>query len=178
MDGSVSPSLTVCTPWPACARVVGLPGRFAPLVEAVVASAVCLSVILTSARIGSPLGRKSLYATVSWVQTDLNVVSLPHLKRTNGGAAPASPGLRPSLTSIILNSLSVMSRTWASLLTSDASSIRLSVSSRGLPPPNCAVGSELPCTSSYFQVLAFEIEYSVGLNSTGRGGWPSISSSA
>ena len=44
-------------PKPACARVVG----FWPLIVA----AACLSVSLTSARIGSPSGRKSLYAHVS-----------------------------------------------------------------------------------------------------------------
>ena len=140
-----------------------MPARLAPLADAVPAVSACLSVILTSARIGSPLGRKSLKATVSEVQTDLKVVSRPHLKVTNGGTAPESPGVWPSLTSIILKRSLVTSRTCAVFESSEASSSRLSVSSRGLPPPNCAFGNELPVTLSYFHSLDFEIEYSVGL---------------
>ena len=41
--------------------------------------------------------------------------------------------------------------------------MRFSDSSRGLPPPNWASGSELPLTLSYFQSFDFEMEYSVGL---------------
>src|SRR5688572_4684090 len=98
------------TPWPALARVVGFVPRLAPFEDAVLAASACLSVILMSARIGSPLGRKSLNATVSDVQTDLNVVSLPHVKVMNGGAARLLPPVEPAGTSIIRNNSSVRSR--------------------------------------------------------------------
>src|SRR3954470_14010748 len=100
MLGSVSPSRTVWTPKPAFARVVGFWPLLAPLEDFVDAGSVCLSVIFTSARIGSPVGLKSLYATVSDVQTALKVTILPHSKVRNGGAAFVPPPLEPAGGSI------------------------------------------------------------------------------
>src|SRR3954471_7167340 len=89
-------------PKPACARVVG----FWPLTVA----AACLSVSLTSARIGSPPGRKSLYAHVRLVIAPLNI-SAPHWNVTNGGAAVGVPPLLPDGTSIASSSSAVAVRT-------------------------------------------------------------------
>src|SRR3954453_1404482 len=163
MEGSESPSLTVWTPCPAFARVVGLPFLLAPVEDAVLAVSACLSDIFTSARIGSPLGWNILKATVSWVQTALKVTTEPHWKVTNGGTACALPAPCPPGTSIILNSLSVVGRMLDWLPSRDTSSSRLSDNSRGLPPPNWAFGSVVPVTGSYFHWLDFETEYSVGL---------------
>jgi hypothetical protein len=112
------------------------------------------------------------------VQTDLKVVSLPHVKVMNGGAALLEPPAEPPGTSIIRNRSSVMPRTCWVLPSSDASSSRLSVSSRGLPPPNCGGVNAVPVTFSYFHSLDFEIEYSVGLKRTSKGAEPSIWSCA
>ena len=62
-----------------------------------------------------------------------------------------------------------MPRTCCVLPSSDASSSRFSVSSRGLPPPNCGGVNAVPVTFSYFHSLDFEIEYSVGLKRTSNG---------
>ena len=93
-----------------------------------------------------------------------------------GGAALVLPPDEPPGTSIIRNSWSVMPRTCWVLPSSDASSSRLSVSSRGLPPPNWGGVNAVPVTFSYFHSLDFEIEYSVGLKSTSKGAEPSICS--
>ena len=67
-----------------------------------------------------------------------------------------------------------MPRTCWVLPSSEASSIRLSVSSRGLPPPNFGGVNVVPLTFSYFHSLDFEMENSVGLKSTSKGAEPSI----
>src|SRR5436190_14231215 len=156
MEGSESPSLTVWTPCPAFARVVGLPGRLAPVEDAVLAVSACLSDIFTSARIGSPFGWNILKATVSCVQTALKVTTEPHWNVMNGGTAPLPPPPCPPGTSIILKSLSVVGRILAWSPSRETSSIRLSDISRGLPPPNWALGSVVPVTGSYFHWLDFE----------------------
>ncbi len=61
---------------------------------------------------------------------------------------------------------------------SEASSSSVSASSRGLPPPNSAGGSDWPWTCLKFQVFVFVIVYSVGLNRTGIVSPFSIASSA
>ena len=50
--------------------------------------------------------------------------------------------------------------------------------SRGLPPPNSGFPNEVPFFALAFQVFAFVIETSVGLNSALIVGPPSIASSA
>src|SRR5436190_8409864 len=163
MEGSESPSLTVWTPCPAFARVVGLPFLLAPVEDAVLAVSACLSDIFTSARIGSPFGWNILKATVSCVQTALNETTEPHENVMKGGTAELPPAPWPPGTSIILNSWSVVGRMLAWLPSSDTSSSRLIDISRGLPPLNWAFVSVVPVTGSYFQVFDFETEYSVGL---------------
>src|SRR3954452_1694692 len=113
MLGSESPSCTRCTPAPASDCVVGFWPWLALLEEAVLACSACLRSSLTSARIGSPLGLKSWKATVSDVQTALNVSTAPQRNVTYGGAEREPPAGWPSPTSIILNSLSVTSLTLA-----------------------------------------------------------------
>ncbi len=137
-----------------------------------------MSASLTSARIGEPFGLKSWKATVSEVQAALNGIISPHWKVTSGGTASPAPAPVPPFTSIILKSLSVMSLTDISPLGSDWSSSRLTCISRGLPPPNLPVGSEVPLIGSKVQLLPFVIVYSVGLKSTWIVSPPSMASFA
>src|SRR5215210_6934935 len=91
--GAAAPPLVLA----AAAAAAGEP----PVLDAVLAGAACLSCIFTSARIGSPLGRKSWKATVSDVQAALNVSTEPQRKVRNGGTERAPPAVRPLGTSII-----------------------------------------------------------------------------
>src|SRR3954451_20526679 len=141
-------------PNPACARVVG----FWPFTVA----AACLSVSLTSARIGSPSGRKSLYAQVSEVIAPLNS-SAPHWKVTNGGTAVGVPPLWPDGTSIASSSAAVAARTVIVYGGKDWSKSRESSIWRGWPPVNSGSVNDVPVTFSYFHSLLLESEYSVGL---------------
>ena len=114
-------------PKPAWARVVG----FWPLIVA----AACLSVSLTSARIGSPSGRKSLYAHVRLVIAPLKI-SAPHWNVTNGGTAVGVPPLWPVGTSIASSSAAVAARTVILYGGNVWSKSRLSSIWRGWPPVN------------------------------------------
>ena len=84
---------------------------------------------------------------------------------TSGGTALAPPPPAPDGTSIILNSLSVISLTDMPPFGSVWSSSRLTCISRGLPPPNLPFGSDVPLIGSNVQLLPFVIVNSVGLKS-------------
>ena len=141
-------------PKPAWARVVG----FWPLIVA----AACLSVSLTSARIGSPSGRKSLYAHVRLVIAPLKI-SAPHWKVTNGGTAVGVPPLLPARH---LHRVQQRGggRAHGHLVRRELwSKSRLSSIWRGWPPPNSGSVKHVPVTGLYFHSLDFVSEYSVGL---------------
>src|SRR4051794_41760020 len=65
---------------------------------------------MTSARIGSPSGRNSLYAHVRLVSAPLKI-SAPHWNVTNGGTAVGVPPDFPLGTSIASSSAAVAART-------------------------------------------------------------------
>src|SRR5262249_8801687 len=127
---------------------------------------------------GLPSGRKSMYWTLRLSATALNMTVLPQLNVIIGGRPLFLPLPEPSalLISIALKSVSVTLRTSSEL--SDASNRRSSVSLRGCPPLNCAVGSAVPTTGSIFHWFCFWIVYSLGLNQHWICAPPSISSVA
>src|SRR5918994_63540 len=177
-DCRESPSFTTWIPSPPSERVVGFCFLFLDFELADVAASACVSASLTSARIGVPFGLKSWNATVREVHAALKGIISPHWKVTRGGTASPAPAPPAPLTSIILKSLSVMSLTDMPPLGSDWSSSRLTCISRGLPPPNLPVGSDVPLIGSKVQLLPFVIVYSVGLKSTWMVSPPSMASFA
>src|SRR5687767_2309257 len=100
--------------------------------------------------------------------TALKVTFWPHAKVTKGGTAPAPPAVEPDAVAISENSFSTMSLMLPLGPAIDlSSSSPLSVSVRGLPPPNWAGGVVEPTTGLKVQALVLATEYSFGLKSTG-----------
>src|SRR5688572_23548696 len=110
--------------------------------------------------------------------TALKVTFEPQAKVTKGGTDFAPPALPPA-GAIIVKSFSTMSLMLPSGPAIDLSSSRpLSVSVRGLPPPNCAGGFFAPTTGLNVHAFVLATEYSFGLKSTGIVSPPSTRSSA
>ena len=110
-----------------------------------------------------PFGLKSVYEMLRLVATALKVDMEPQPNSIIGGRPLFAPEAKAWLTSMSLKRRFVIVRT-SPCAPSESSKSRSRLSSRALPPPNCAVGRPAPTTGLTSHLLVFLISYWVGLN--------------